>query len=68
MFRKITFWLSGGRSSDVKASGGGSCGRSHLHGPEEKKRKKRLSEGQKDNVEQVLISQTFYVHLFVPIQ
>ena len=64
MFRKITLWLSGGRGNDVKAGGGGSCGRSHLHGTEEKKRKKRSSTSQKDNVEQVSISLTFYEQLF----
>jgi hypothetical protein len=49
MFRKITFWLSGGRSTETKA--GGSFGRVPHSRPDEKKRKKR-SGMNRDNLDQ----------------
>ena len=42
MFRRMTFWFSGGRGTDGK-SDGGSISRVHHHGPDEKKRKKRIA-------------------------
>ena len=50
MFRKITFWLSGGRTGETKV-GGSSFGRVPHTRPDEKKRKKR-SGTNRDNFEQ----------------
>ncbi len=42
MFRKITFWFGGGRGTDGKRDGS-SISQVHQHGPDEKKRRKRLT-------------------------